>query len=459
MDELLLQWESPVLDYYWCHHLLHDVYVSGEVRAILGDQERQWLASCDEDGFGFWIPQGEVSRMAAAAREFYADAARLSAYFALIEDLSSELEKLPWEPDGETSLAGLHTLETLFHRAISLHLCSQPHLTAVVDAALMQGLDELELLPEARQEVLDWLLRPRRLPQVLRERLEWHDNVLAAAAGDQRDRLLAHHATWTYLTAGDSKQPTSVSDLQHRLHVDQEDLETVGMQADRLRAAASGILNPMPSVLAGQDELCARAAVVRDLSYYRFMTRQCWMKVWYLMEQARARLGMVEDGLVAEEVFEGRPTRGDRSSYVLECTDGFMELFYNGTDVARRGERLSMETMLGSRVLTGATGFPGRVRGVVLNISWTDSLEAKRDLIGDDTILVTPQTTPDFVPLLNRCAGLVTDEGGLTGHASIIAREMRLPALIGTRFGTKLLRDGDVVELDASAGRIDIVHR
>ena len=60
---------------------------------------------------------------------------------------------------------------------------------------------------------------------------------------------------------------------------------------------------------------------------------------------------------------------------------------------------------------------------------------------------------------LTRCGAIVTNEGGLTCHAAIIARELKKPCVIGTKIATKVLKDGDLVEVDANKGIVNIVKR
>src|SRR5690606_33052664 len=69
-------------------------------------------------------------------------------------------------------------------------------------------------------------------------------------------------------------------------------------------------------------------------------------------------------------------------------------------------------------------------------------------------ILVAAMTTPDWVPTLRRAAALVTDGGGMTCHAAIVSRELRIPCVVGTRRATKLLRDGEVISVDGQRGRV-----
>jgi phosphoenolpyruvate synthase/pyruvate phosphate dikinase len=74
-------------------------------------------------------------------------------------------------------------------------------------------------------------------------------------------------------------------------------------------------------------------------------------------------------------------------------------------------------------------------------------------------ILVTAMTTPDFVPAMKKAAAIVTDEGGITCHAAIVSRELGKPCVIGTKNATKILKDGDLVEVDADKGIVRIIKR
>ena len=68
------------------------------------------------------------------------------------------------------------------------------------------------------------------------------------------------------------------------------------------------------------------------------------------------------------------------------------------------------------------------------------------------SILFTPMTSPEFLPAMKLAAAIVTDEGGLSCHAAIIARELGKPCVISTKFASKVIKDGDAVEVDANKG-------
>ncbi|MEK7584386.1 MAG: PEP-utilizing enzyme, partial [Patescibacteria group bacterium] len=79
-----------------------------------------------------------------------------------------------------------------------------------------------------------------------------------------------------------------------------------------------------------------------------------------------------------------------------------------------------------------------------------------RVLRGD--VIVTTMTTPDYIAAMEKAAAFVTDEGGITCHAAIIAREMEKPCIIGTQNATQVLKDGDLVEVDADRGVVRILN-
>jgi phosphoenolpyruvate synthase/pyruvate phosphate dikinase len=74
-------------------------------------------------------------------------------------------------------------------------------------------------------------------------------------------------------------------------------------------------------------------------------------------------------------------------------------------------------------------------------------------------ILVSYMTMPSFLPAMEKASAFITDEGGITCHAAIFAREMKKPCIIGTKIATKVLKDGDLVEVNADKGIVKILKR
>lgn len=76
----------------------------------------------------------------------------------------------------------------------------------------------------------------------------------------------------------------------------------------------------------------------------------------------------------------------------------------------------------------------------------------------DGSILVADMTDPDWVPVMRRAAGIVTDFGGVTSHAAIVSRELGLPAIVGTEEGTQVIQDGQEITLSCAEGDVGIVY-
>ena len=105
---------------------------------------------------------------------------------------------------------------------------------------------------------------------------------------------------------------------------------------------------------------------------------------------------------------------------------------------------------LGDVLVRGLGASPGMAAGTVKIVLDIDEL----DKIKDGDIMVTTMTTPDMVPAMRRASGIVTDEGGVTCHASIISRELGIPCVVGTGDATTTLVENSGVTLDGKKGLV-----
>ncbi len=103
---------------------------------------------------------------------------------------------------------------------------------------------------------------------------------------------------------------------------------------------------------------------------------------------------------------------------------------------------------LSSDRVTGQIASKGTARGTVRIVR----TRAQCSEVQNGDIIVSPMTTPDFLPAMQRAAAYVTDEGGITCHAAIVSRELKKPCVIGTNNATAVFHTGDLVEVDADTG-------
>ncbi|MFA6050780.1 MAG: PEP-utilizing enzyme [Candidatus Paceibacterota bacterium] len=111
------------------------------------------------------------------------------------------------------------------------------------------------------------------------------------------------------------------------------------------------------------------------------------------------------------------------------------------------------EKRSGISEVRGTVANKGKITGVAKIVRNRKEFEKFKQ--GD--VLITAMTSVDFVPIMSIAAAFVTNEGGITSHASIVSREMNKPCIIGTKIATEVFRDGDLVEVDAEKGIVKLI--
>jgi phosphohistidine swiveling domain-containing protein len=97
----------------------------------------------------------------------------------------------------------------------------------------------------------------------------------------------------------------------------------------------------------------------------------------------------------------------------------------------------------------------GSIKGNVMVIKSNEQINSFKK----GMILVTQMTNPTYLPAMKKSKAIITDEGGLLCHAAIVSRELKTPCIIGTKIATKVLKDGDLVEVDANEGIVRILKK
>ncbi len=104
----------------------------------------------------------------------------------------------------------------------------------------------------------------------------------------------------------------------------------------------------------------------------------------------------------------------------------------------------------GDVLVTGLGASPGQASGAARVLETPEDMDRVRE--GD--VIVTEMTTPDMVPAMKRAAAIVTDEGGMTSHASIVSRELGVPAVVGAGTATTRIDDGQQIAINGETGAV-----
>ncbi len=172
--------------------------------------------------------------------------------------------------------------------------------------------------------------------------------------------------------------------------------------------------------------------------------------------------------ILPEEVWLGEIEKEDFAAKIIDREKGFVyykEKVYTGNleeNLDMLGIRLedkksavSGEAIVSKNQIKGQIAYKGKVTGKVKIVSSVNDLSK----VGCCDILVAAMTMPKYLPAMKKARGFVTDEGGITCHAAIVAREMKKPCIVGTKIATQMLRDGDEVRVDADNGIIKILKK
>lgn len=162
-----------------------------------------------------------------------------------------------------------------------------------------------------------------------------------------------------------------------------------------------------------------------------------------------------------DKIISKRKTQGyiyvclKSSSEVIDDPDIFKKISVFFKELAdAENKDLPKDKILGQ----AAYASDSLIRAKVIIIRDKNDLSKKSEKISGK-ILVAIQTTPHYVPYLQGVKAIVTDEGGITCHAAIVSRELKIPCVIGTRVATQVLKDGDEAEVDANHGIVRVIKK
>ena len=179
------------------------------------------------------------------------------------------------------------------------------------------------------------------------------------------------------------------------------------------------------------------SAILKEIAKRKFITEK----------QVRfATKADVEKMLLHDEYDEAELL--DRTKECIYYAENGFEQVYMGDEMREIEKELEQEIDKDVSELKGETGCLGYGKGPVKIVIRAEDMDKMKE--GD--VLVSIATDPDIVPAMKKASAIVTEQGGVTSHAAIVSRELGIPCVIGTKIATKVLQDGDIVEVDAGKG-------
>jgi phosphohistidine swiveling domain-containing protein len=146
--------------------------------------------------------------------------------------------------------------------------------------------------------------------------------------------------------------------------------------------------------------------------------------------------------------------RFERSLFIPQSADDYQIVINEEKINSYLAERINRLAINKTKTIKGQTACPGKVRGRVRLVFGPQH----NNKISEGDILVSVSTSPQLLPAMKKALAFITDMGGITSHAAIVSRELKKPCVVGTKIATQVLRDGDIVEVDANKGVINILN-
>ncbi len=322
-------------------------------------------------------------------------------------------------------------------------------------------------------DVFGNLVTSTTLDDIQNEYLDWL-KLISSEFTDQT--LLNHVSQYSWLVFGQFDEAKVVEFLRNRLSNENgnydDELQKIQESKKILKKKHQEIFDKLGSE---SREAKYLAEFLQHQSLERMQIKAYWVGAYYLSRKMWLTiadkmnlplwdvLGFVTpdevEMFLAEQSLESINTLVEdrKKSHALVVSDGKLRILDSIQADLLFEERIKkVENKDG--LIHGQTAMLGVAKGKVRKViaGDLDMLQKSIEDFEEGEILVTTMTQPNMMVLAQKAAAIVTDEGGITSHAAIIARELKIPCVVGCLHSMQLLNDGDEVIVNANKARVEI---
>ena len=153
----------------------------------------------------------------------------------------------------------------------------------------------------------------------------------------------------------------------------------------------------------------------------------------------------------------------NRKNSYIHYSDGKRVNYFEGSESFKIADDFFSKINKNEKEIKGIVVYKGKVQAKVTVIEYGPNLfeNLKTVLLSmpKGNVLVADTTSPELFIACKKASAIVTNQGGMMSHAAIVSREFKIPCIVGTKIATKVLKDGDLVEVDAEKGVVKIIKR
>ncbi len=307
------------------------------------------------------------------------------------------------------------------------------------------------------------LLMSTELDEINTEEVDWE---ILVKEGFTDEKALLHLARYPWLFQNTMTYQETVNELRQRL--DGYISRDIHEEKRHLALEQARLLERYPFI-------SEYINVLHQLALLRPEVKACWASTGYyatpLLQEISRRKGVdindltflyrsedVDNLLEKDVVLTKKDIEDRKLCTAYELVDGVLTSHVGMEALSVKERTLGLSSQSQVSELKGSTARPGKVTGRVriLKVNDPEATKEFRELFTEG-VLVTSMTQPNVVDIARRASAIITDEGGMLCHAAIISREFGIPCVVGTHTATQVLKDGDLVEVDADNGVVRII--
>ncbi|MFH1052973.1 MAG: PEP-utilizing enzyme [Candidatus Woesearchaeota archaeon] len=305
-------------------------------------------------------------------------------------------------------------------------------------------------------------------PSIIKKsEIDWHKIVL----DDDKGGIIDYHDKYRFLGTEEGMPHKPLSHFIKKFDND------IKIGKHKIKDKIEKIMDSLESIKSKQDfiikkykispEIQELSRLVQDFSHARLEIRLAWVSGEWgcrkIFEEIGKRFQLSVSDLEnyskeeiiklleKEEKVDQQIVNERKELFVAFLKDSKYD-FLTGNEAERYFKLNNLDEKIDLSEVHGQTANKGYAKGkaTVIRAGFSLNDEMKKMQKGD--ILIVTQTKPLFMPIIMKASAVVTDEGGITGHAAVVSRELNIPCVIAAHNATKMFKDGDLVEVQADKG-------
>lgn len=327
-----------------------------------------------------------------------------------------------------------------------IYLWSSFILNELITTKITVAIEELSLNKEEKHELLVYATQPIMLASIM---------LLAQEAKTKNIKQLTKDFIWiTTLNIYDN--PATEEDIKNRIS-DKENKITKPSTFSKL----SNNIQLLVEASRNNAYIKDRRDDYRRMGTYYIIP--LYEEIGKRLNLTRKELSFltpneIENGLLRRtEFLKEKANKREEHGFMMWWHNNKLDFEDDLSKINKIKDKLGISDKIEKEVgeFKGVIGCKGRIIGKIKVITTVKELNK----IQKGDIMVAVTTNPDYLPGMERASAFVTDEGGMTCHAAIVAREMKKPCIVGTKIATLVLKDNDEVEINANHGVIRVIKK